>query len=887
MTASTGSLIAGRYRVIEPLGEGGEGERYLVEALRPGAARLVLKLLPAGLADAEQRRRFATAARDLIALDHPGIVPIRELAPEGDLTLYAVDHVDGPALDEVLAAGGPLDVGRAVLRAREMLEALAFAHRAGVLHADLRPQSVILANAGTPLERARVLHFGLARILREAWGTGGATRAAISAPPWMAPEQVLGAPIDARADVYSAGCILYEMLAGQPPFSSPSPADLIVQRAHDSAPALGAIGRDRSFPAGLEAVVRCAIARDPADRYADAAAMIEALDAAAQQSEAPTGIFTSPGGVAAPLAGPVEAPRAIPATRASPASGIAAVEAPPPAALDWARPFPGQAIGGFRIVRVLGEGGFGLVCEAIDVALGRRVALKLLRPELAQDKTLIERFRREARVVASLEHPAVVKVFAAGESAGTFFIAMELLEGENLEARLSRQGLAAPAALEALLAPALDALERVHERGVIHRDLKPDNIFVLSDGSVRLLDFGLVSLVAGGDHTKLTKTGMIMGTLGYLAPEQACGDPIDVRTDVYALGVILFRALTGRLPFLARDSTELVVAHLLREPPAMHEVRPDLAFAPELEAVVARALAKGRDGRFPDVRSLRAALSEAVRAQADIQVEHTPAIHESEPLFVKGARAGQAPAEAAAPAAAVDPNEATQASRATAVIRGRRARLEIPGELAADDLRTVFVVAEPRLRFGRSRPDQSPSAAENTLVVRLLPCRCAERDPANFEATATISSSHATIEEREGEAWITDHSTGGTTLDGARLAAKKPARLRGEFTLRLSDAISLRGTVFPAQPDADNPVQALLLRREANLPAHAYLWLVRRAWLGPEADAVIRIRSGQGRIERRGDEIHFFTPAGMPVAPATLGDETRLEDGGTGAYKAS
>jgi hypothetical protein len=261
---------------------------------------------------------------------------------------------------------------------------------------------------------------------------------------------------------------------------------------------------------------------------------------------------------------------------------------------------PGVLFGGYRIEAVAGRGGMGVVYRATDLSLERPVALKLIAPEFAQDPGFRERFLREPRLAASLDHPGLVPIYEAGEREGQLFLAMRWVEGSDLRRMLQDAGRLSPEVTVSVLTQVAAALDATHRRGVVHRDVKPANILVDDDGHAYLGDFGISGEAGGG--------GRMAGTLDYLAPEQIRGDDVDGRTDCFALGCVLHECLSGAPPFRRGTESEALWAHL-REPP------PRLRDYPHLDPVIARALAKERDERYPGceemVRAAAAALGVA------------------------------------------------------------------------------------------------------------------------------------------------------------------------------------------------------------------------------------------------------------------------------------
>ncbi len=243
------------------------------------------------------------------------------------------------------------------------------------------------------------------------------------------------------------------------------------------------------------------------------------------------------------------------------------------------------------------------VWEATDDILARRVAIKILHPHLARDESFVRRFRAEAIAAARLAHPSIVSVYDTLADDGVNAIVMELVSGTTMRADLDRHG---PLALNAVLAigtQVADALGAAHAAGLVHRDVKPANILLSGDGRVLVADFGIAKAAEGAD---LTSDGGMVGTAKYLAPEQIEGGPIDGRTDLYALGVVLYEALTGEPPFAADTDAGTALARLHRDPTPVRALRPDIP--PGVADVVARAMARRPEDRFPDAAALRRAL---------------------------------------------------------------------------------------------------------------------------------------------------------------------------------------------------------------------------------------------------------------------------------------
>jgi serine/threonine protein kinase len=262
----------------------------------------------------------------------------------------------------------------------------------------------------------------------------------------------------------------------------------------------------------------------------------------------------------------------------------------------------GDKLGPYEILAPIGAGGMGEVFRASDPRLGRDVAIKVLSSGMAHDPERLARFQREARAVAALNHPNIVTIFSVEESAGVHFLTMELVDGQPLDRLIPENGL--PVTQIVKIARALaDALAAAHEKGIVHRDLKPANVMVSNQGRVKVLDFGLAKEIrsASSDDATLTsanptEVGMVMGTPAYMSPEQASGHPLDHRTDIFSLGVLLHEMATGRQPFEGSSSAELICAILRDTPPPVTDLRPDLPT--DLARIIRRCMEKDRSRRM-------------------------------------------------------------------------------------------------------------------------------------------------------------------------------------------------------------------------------------------------------------------------------------------------
>ena len=327
----------------------------------------------------------------------------------------------------------------------------------------------------------------------------------------------------------------------------------------------------------------------------------------------------------------------------------------------------GQTVGDrWRLIRFLGSGGMASVYEATD-ASGQRVALKILHAEMARRRELKERFLREAYVANRIGHPGIVRVLEHADGPDVFLV-LELLEGESLGARLQRADQFTVRDLLGCSDQILSALGAAHAAGVVHRDIKPDNVFVPAQGGIKILDFGIARVIDDVPSEFKTRTGLALGTIPYMAPEQALGrrGKVDGRTDLFALGALMFRALAGRRIHEEPSEAELLVAMATKPAPRLAEVAP--ATPPAVCAIVDRALAFSQDARYPDAatmqRDVRAVLEgtlphfamaataraeEATRIEGPASLREAPTVVSPAPITVVAPGPSQAPASLAAP----------------------------------------------------------------------------------------------------------------------------------------------------------------------------------------------------------------------------------------------
>ena len=298
----------------------------------------------------------------------------------------------------------------------------------------------------------------------------------------------------------------------------------------------------------------------------------------------------------------------------------------------------------YRIVELIGEGGMAQVYRGDDLRLGREVAIKILRPQYANERTFVERFVQEARAMAGFSHPNIVNVFDVGRTGASPYIVMEYVDGIDLRRKLQQEGrLSIGEALE-IARQVAEGVGAAHRKGIVHRDIKPGNILIASDGRVKVADFGIARAMADAQH--LTEPGVVWGTTAYLSPEQIRGGTATPASDVYAIGVLLYEMLTGQTPFQGEDRVAVALKHLNEPPPPLHELNPRVP--PGLERLVLRMLSKDPAQRPADANEV-ARLLRAYQNMGNEATAVTPRIQTPTTPPRQAAAARSAPPPKAAP----------------------------------------------------------------------------------------------------------------------------------------------------------------------------------------------------------------------------------------------
>ena len=464
----------------------------------------------------------------------------------------------------------------------------------------------------------------------------------------------------------------------------------------------------------------------------------------------------------------------------------------------------------YEIGGVLGRGGMAEVHRGRDLRLGREVAVKVLRQDLARDPSSQVRFRREAQAAASLNHPAIVAVYDTGEdrtaTGATPYIVMEYVEGDTLRDVLRREGRLSPERAMSLTADICAALDFSHRNGIVHRDVKPGNVMITPQGTVKVMDFGIARAVSDSAAT-MTSTAAVIGTAQYLSPEQARGEGVDARSDVYSAGCLLYELVTGTPPFTGDSPVAVAYQHVREDPKTPSSINPEIP--PELDAILLKAMSKNPANRYQSAADMRADLLRAVAGQ---RVEATPVMSDAEKTTIIGAAPGGYDDDWDDDGDA----EADRKRKRNRVIALVAAALVLVGGAAA-----LFIV----LNSGGGGDRETPPAQVAVPPLTTLPQAEAEAAIRDAGLTVGTVTQEPSTEEQEGTVLSSDPTSGtqvdpdtavalvvgagpntlgvpnviGSTEDRA-VSALESAGFTGSISSRQEDSLEPEGTVVSVDP---------------------------------------------------------------------------------------
>lgn len=571
------------YELLEVIGKGGMGAVYRARHVYLDQQRAI-KVIQSRLAgDKSFVERFIREAKLLVKLHHPNLVQIFEFGSlEEDTFFMVLELLEGQSVLDRIRENNRLPLLEAIEIVREAALGLHCAHQKGIIHRDISPDNLILVRDDEGKEITKVIDFGIAKPLFEPTHYHTVTNLFIGKPEYSSPEQCgmlnENEIIDRRSDIYSLAVTFYQMICGRLPFYAPTPQGYLVKHVSEAPKAPSEILPGSQFPELVDDIILKALSKRREVRYSSLDEFMIDLDRlSAVVSKQVRQVITQPVEDTSILKmGDIFARR-------------------------------------YFIEAKLGEGGMGIVYKAIDKVLEIPVALKVMSNRLNLNENALARFKREVILARRVAHHNACRIYDYGEEGGVHYVSMELLGGTTLSKLLKEKGKLAPEVGIPVVKQILQALEEAHRVGVIHRDLKPQNIIV-DQGRAVIMDFGL-SISA--DLNRITQAGVLLGTPNYMAPEQFENRHVDHRADIYSLGVILYEMFTGVMPFEASSAMEVIYAHLKSIPRKPSEIVPN--FPEQLEKIILKALQKEIQDRYRSVNEILTDLEPFLASSSNFQ----------------------------------------------------------------------------------------------------------------------------------------------------------------------------------------------------------------------------------------------------------------------------
>lgn len=507
------TIVGRHYRIVSQLGAGGMSQVYKAVDVNLGREVALKFLHPESVSEKDLVQRFLNEGRILATIKHRAVIDVYasdtdEATKSPFLVMELVDGLTLEAAEHTLRG----DLPRLLQLFIELLEGIHACHQKGIIHRDLKPANVLINRSG----QLKIVDFGVAKTVRKVTRTG----VTLGTPHYMAPEQCLGkSEISSAADIYSIGIMFWEMLVGKVPFDVEAGATdpaltIALKHLNEPVPLDSINGDPRTAP--FADLLRDMLAKKPEDRPA-----------------VPDIIETLKKRIAAP------------------APGAATTEADPAMIGDI-----------YRLDRVLGQGGMGTVYKALDTALNRAVAIKVLNASISADESVVDRFIKEGRLLATVGHPNVLAIYASSrdKATGRPFLVMEYIDGMLLS-DIKKSGAPDHKRIVPLILQLMDGIRACHQKGIVHRDLKPTNLMVTRDGTLKIFDFGIAKTEAA-----MTRVGMTLGTPQYMSPEQCTGSStLTPASDIYSIGIVLWELIFGTLPFTAEHDSNPELAIALKQ----------------------------------------------------------------------------------------------------------------------------------------------------------------------------------------------------------------------------------------------------------------------------------------------------------------------------------
>jgi serine/threonine protein kinase/ABC-type branched-subunit amino acid transport system substrate-binding protein len=553
-------VILGKYQIEEKLADKGWKIEFQGTDLET-QQKIVITQISAELISAEKFiAQFELVAEAIQRTVAPAAAQLLAYGEHADQAVVIYEFVPGQTLNEMLGDLDGLPVNLVLDIAQQVGEYLEEIHRAGIVHGGLTPADIMLSSEAA----VKILRAGLTTGLHLSTLVA---QGEIEPTPFLAPEFRSGEPLSPQTDFYALGATLYQVLTGQPPeleITDPWPGSKVP-----------------GLPPELDELVANCLALSPDNRIQSAAEFLNGI------AEVRKGLES---GGQDTILGMEDA-------------------------------LVGHNLGAYKLVERMGQGGMATVYKGYEAALDRYVAIKVLPQFFARDPNFTQRFRREAKAVAQLNHPSIVPIYSYGEESNITYIAMQHVPGGTL--KQSRGQVYAPQEAIRLALPIIRALSYAHSRGIVHRDIKPSNVLLSDEGWPLLADFGLAKMAE--ETGQLTGTGVGVGTPMYMSPEQGQGVDVDHRTDIYSMGIMLYEMLTGDVPFRADTPMAIVIKHMTAPMPMPREINPNI---PEvLERIILKATAKDSNDRYQIAEEMAIALEQAQNQLAVLPA--VPAIAES------------------------------------------------------------------------------------------------------------------------------------------------------------------------------------------------------------------------------------------------------------------